>query len=77
MNNIIRFLKAILALTGVSQWAGHHPENRKVVDSIPGSGAFLGCWSGHQLGAWDRQPKQLIYIFLTWCCFSPPSLPFL
>ena len=38
------------ALTGVAQWVGCHPSNRKVAGSIPSQGTCLGCESGAQLG---------------------------
>ena len=34
------------ALTGVAQWVGRHPINRKVAGSIPSQGTCLGCGPG-------------------------------
>ena len=64
-----------VALTGVAQWVGHHPTNRKFSGSIPGHSTCLGCGPGPQLVAWE---KQLIDVSLAHRSFSPsisPSLP--
>ena len=62
------------ALAGVPQCFEHWPENWNVPGSIPSQGTCLGCGSGPQLGACER---QLITVsFIHWC-FSPSFFPFL
>ena len=38
-----RLKEMSLPLTGVAQWAGHHPTSQKISDSIPSQGTGLGC----------------------------------
>ena len=45
-----------IVLTGVAQWVGRRPTNRKVTGLIPGQGMCLGCRPGPWLGAFKRQP---------------------
>ena len=46
--------KETRALTGVAQWVECHPG--KVIGSIPGQGARLGCGLCLWLGVCERQP---------------------
>ena len=54
-----------VALTGVAQWVGCHPANRKVSISIPGQGTCLGCGPDPWLGLCERQTIDVsLYLFL-------------
>ena len=43
------------ALVGVPQWIECWPTNQKVTGSIPSQGTCLGCGTGSQQGACERQ----------------------
>ena len=58
----------IIALTCVAQLVGCHSAKWNVDCSIPSGGSCLGCRSGPQLGAWERQPHTDISLPL----FLPP-----
>ena len=57
------------ALTGVAQWAGHHPTKRKVTSSIPAQGTYLGCGPGP---LWGYARGNQLYISVS-LPFSRPS----
>ena len=44
------------ALAGVAQWIEQGPANQGVASWIPGQGTCLGCSTGTQEGARERQP---------------------
>ena len=44
------------ALAGVAQWSEHRPVNQRVTGSTPSQGTCLGCETGPQLEAHERQP---------------------
>ena len=67
-------LKQYSALTGVAQWVGCRPGNRKFSSLSPGHGTCLGYGPGSRLGACER---QLIDVYLRHGCFSPLVSPFL
>ena len=46
---------AFSALAGVTQWIEHQPVNQRVASLIPSQGTCLGCGSGPQYGAHERQ----------------------
>ena len=63
-----RIQKPTNALAGVAQWIEHQPVNQRVTGLIPSQGTFLGCGTGPQVGACEKQPFDT---FLAYQCFSP------
>ena len=61
-----------MALTGVAQWAGHHPVNQQVMGLILSQGTCLGCRPGTGQGACER---QMINVSLTHQVSLPLFLP--
>ena len=64
---VMIFLKE-RTLAGVAQWFEHWPVNQRVAGSIPSQGTYLGCSSGPQQGAHERQP----HIDVSLPLFFPP-----
>ena len=51
----------------MAQWIQYQPVNQSVAGSIPRQGKCLGCGTGPQYGALERQPHIDVSL--------PPSLP--
>ena len=51
-------------LTGVAQWVGHCPADKKVASSIPGQGTCLGCRPGPWLQMCERPLMDVSLLFL-------------
>ena len=62
------FFENVSALAGVAQWTVCGPANQRVAGSIPSQGTCLGCRSGPQKGARERQPDIDVSLPL----FLPP-----
>ena len=65
-------LKMQIAVTGVAQWVGCHPANRKLTCLIPSQGRCLHCGPGPQ---WGTREKQSVDVSPTYQCFTPSGSP--
>ena len=68
MSSLKKYLFKSFALTCVTQWVGHHPQNQKVDNSILSPGTCVGCRPGPKLGACERQTHTDVSLPL----FLPP-----
>ena len=58
----------LVALAPVARWIECWPANQRVAGSSPSQGTCLGCKTGPQWGACERQPHTGVSLF-------SPSLP--
>ena len=61
------------ALTGVGQWAGHHPANQRGASSISTQGTCLGCKSSPRFRACKSQLISVSHVYVSLPLCLPPS----
>ena len=71
-------IKTKTALTGVTDWVGHHPAKQKIADSTSDQGTSLACGFGPRLWCLGEvtvvfRRECLMFLSLDFCCSNVSS----